>query len=130
MSEKNSKSAAVTTLDDAPSASAPAAAASPKADLLIKHSAELTGKRKILTIHAESGPGGSHAVFVGLNGVGYQVPRGKPWNVPAELVENLKNATQTVYERDENDKMIQRESPRFGFTVEDAPSIEAAAVAA
>jgi hypothetical protein len=121
MTKATNQQSQVTTLDDAPAAAAPAAAAKP-AEVLIQHTAELSGKRKILTIHAEQGEGGAHAVFLGLNGVGYQVPRAKPFNVPSELVENLKNASQIHYERNDAGAMVPRESPRFAYTVEDAPA--------
>lgn len=126
MTKETTKSS-VTTLDDAPSkASAPAAKA--EAKVLVQHNDELSGKRKILTIHAEQGEGGNFAVFVGLNGVGYQVPRGIPHNVPDELVQNLRNAQQTVWENTDG-KNVSREAPRFAFSTEDAPSVETAVAA-
>jgi hypothetical protein len=113
----------VTTLDSAPAkTSAPApAATNPDAAILIKHNAQLSGKRMFLTIHASPGEGGHNAVFIGLNEVGYQVPRGKPWNVPSELVENLANATEIRYERDDDGVIQSLEVPRFAYTATAAP---------
>jgi hypothetical protein len=110
-----------TTLDDAPAKStSKAAPVAPAVAELIKHNSDLSGKRKVLTIH--KGEQGSQSfVFIGLNGTGYQVPRGLPCNVPVELVHNLRNANQTFYERDEKGVMQAIESPRFAFSVEDAP---------
>lgn len=123
----------VTTLDDdaqgVSNAAAPEAV-SPEASVLIKHNESLSGERKILTIHTAAGEEGNHAVFVGLNGVGYQVPRGKSWNVPAELVSNLENAVEVRYERNSAGKIEPREVPRFAFSVKDAPSLKAAAKSA
>jgi hypothetical protein len=119
--KKTTNQSQVTTLDDAAPATA-AAAPQAAAPVLIKHDADLSGKRKILTIHAEGGEGGNNAVFIGLNGTGYLVPRGRPWNVPAELVGNLKCAEQTTYERNDKGELIPRSSPRFGYTAEDAPA--------
>jgi hypothetical protein len=127
MANANNKN--VTTLDDAPAqATAAAPAATAAAKELIKHNAELSGKRKILTIH--KGEQGSQSfVFIGLNGVGYQVPRGMPWNVPAELVENLKDAEQTFYERNDKGELVETSSPRFAYSTQDAPDATAAAAA-
>ena len=117
MSNKTTQQSQVTTLDDpTPESKAVDAAPATAADVFIAHNANLSGKRKTLTIHTEQGEGGNFAVFIGLNGVGYQVPRGKPWNVPVELVNNLRHATQTIW-----DGNTPRESPRFAYTVEDAP---------
>lgn len=119
----------VTTLDDAPAKAAAPAAGSPEATVaaeLIKHNKELSGERRILTIHASGEAGGNNFVFIGLNGVGYQVPRGRPFNVPAELVENLKNAEYRFYERnDQTGEQIVRDAPRFAYTVEPAPAARA-----
>ena len=37
--------------------------------------------------------------FVGVNGKGYQIKRGEPVEVPAEVVEALKNAVTTAYRK-------------------------------
>lgn len=119
----------ITSLDDAVPAAVAPAAVTADAAVLIKHNEELCGDRKFLTIHASGEEGGSSAVFAGLNGVGYHIPRGIAHNVPSELVENFKNANQTFYERNEQGVMIPRTSPRFGMTITDAPRADAAVAA-
>jgi hypothetical protein len=119
----------ITTLEDAVPAAVAPAPVTADAAVLIKHNEELSGERKLLTIHSESGEGGAAAVFAGLNGVGYHIPRGIAHNVPAELVSNMQNAVQTHYERNDKGEMIPRTSPRFGMTISDAPRV-AEAVAA
>lgn len=132
MSNSNTNGAKITSIDDAPetAAAAGATAEAPVAGELIQHNEALSGVRKILTIHPESGEGGNQAVFIGLNGVGFQVPRGKPWNVPVELVNNLDNAEQTIYERNDKGEMIPRVAPRFAYTVRDSAPVGKAKEAA
>jgi hypothetical protein len=121
-----------TTLDDAPAQGAASTPVSADAALLVKHHEDLSGERRILTIHQDPGMGdeGKHAVFVGLNGVGYQVPRSKPVNVPVELVNNLENARYKQYSRNEKGEVIESEVPRFAMTIMPAPSVGKAAKAA
>lgn len=85
----------ITTIDDAPKNPEPTPVQVVRATDL---SEDLSGKRVELTINQDSGENGREPVFVGLNGVGYQIPRGVPVNVPVELLEILDNAIQTVYE--------------------------------
>lgn len=78
---------------------------------------QLSGKKKVITIHPTEGDGGSDAVFLQINGYGYQVPRGKPVEVPVELVEILENAKQTTMSRDNKGALIERTTPRFAYSV-------------
>lgn len=91
---KNSDTS-ITTIDDAPKHVEPPAA-------VVLHGADegdrLSGKRVELTIHPGEGENGRDPVYVGLNGTGYQIPRGIPVSVPVELVEILENAKPIVYE--------------------------------
>lgn len=84
----------ITTIDDAPKAVEQPAAK------VLRGAADpdLSGERVELTIHQDSGENGREPVFVGLNGTGYQIPRGIAVNVPVEVLEVLDNATMTVYE--------------------------------
>jgi hypothetical protein len=70
-----------------------------------------------VTIHAGAGPGGNKDVVVGVNGVVLQIQRNKRVKLPRSYIHVLENAIETVYERDENDKMVARDVPRFGHTV-------------
>ncbi len=115
----------VTTLDDpAPDAAAQAAAAAPttKGQKAPKAApakqtasaaeAGLTGERVTITIHAGEGSAGREDVPVFVNGFGFQIKRGKPVEVPVEVVEVLKNAVTTQYE---NGEAI--DIPRFAYSV-------------
>lgn len=114
----------VTTLDDpAPDAAAQAAAAPAKAGKTAKASpaaklpagaaeAGLSGDRVTITIHSGEGSAGREDVPVFVNGFGFQIKRGKPVEVPVEVVEVLRNAVTTQYE---NGEAI--EVPRFAFSV-------------
>jgi hypothetical protein len=85
----------ITTIDDAPPATVPVAATT----LAVNNDrGVLSGERIELTINQTDGENGREPVFVGLDGIGYQIPRGVPVNVPVELLEILDNAVQTVYE--------------------------------
>lgn len=105
----------VTTLDDeAPITEKPAKA--PKAERVKQTAAAaeagLSGARKTITIHAGEGAAGREDVPVFVNGFGFQIKRGKPVEVPVEVIEVLKNAVTTQYE---NGEAV--EVPRFAFSV-------------
>lgn len=110
----------VTTLDDdtTPAPSAPAAEKPAKAGKATKAStaiaaeAGLTGKRKTIVIHHGEGAAGREDVMVGVNGVMFAIKRGKPVEVPAEVVHVLENAVTTTYE---NGQAI--DTPRYAFSV-------------
>jgi len=74
--------------------------------------AGLTGERVTITIHSGEGSAGREDVPVFVNGFGFQIKRGKPVEVPVEVVEVLKNAVTTQYE---NGEAI--DVPRFAFSV-------------
>ena len=109
----------VTTLDD-DTTTAPAAtsaeksgkAGKAKAAAAIAAEAGLTGKRKTIVIHQGEGAAGRDDVTVGVNGVTFNIKRGKPIDAPAEVVHVLENAVTTVYE---NGEAI--DTPRFAFSV-------------
>jgi hypothetical protein len=104
----------ITTIDDAPKATEPVATVK----LNGKADPELSGKRVELTIMQDSGENGREPVFVGLNGTGYQIPRGIPVNVPVEVLEVLNNATMTVYESSAGMTVPKgREVKRFAYNV-------------
>lgn len=111
----------ITSIDDAPAAAEAKPATKAKAEKVEKTVAKtspgaaeagLTGERKTITIHAGEGTAGREDVPVFVNGFGFQIKRGKPVEVPIEVVEVLKNAVTTQYE---NGEAI--EVPRFAFSV-------------
>lgn len=122
--------ATISQLEDAPARAASEPVA-PIQALKGRLDASLSGKRKLLTIHAEKGDGGDHAVFISLNEFPYQVPRGKPFNVPSELVEILDNAVVSSFEREERTgEIVTRRTPRFAYSVSDVPAEAKPAAAA
>ena len=105
----------VTTLDDeTPVVEKPAKAA--KAEK-VKPSAAMaeagiTGARKSITIFMGEGEAGREDVQVGVNGVVFNIKRGKPVEVPVEVIEVLNNAVSTKYEGGQAVDV-----PRFAFSV-------------
>lgn len=115
----------VTTLDDDTTATATAVAGTPtsgkekggakanaKASSAVAKEAGLKGDRKTIVIHQGEGAAGREDVVVGVNGVMFSIKRGKPVEVPSEVVHVLENAVTTVYE---NGQAI--DTPRFAFSV-------------
>lgn len=110
----------VTTLEDnndatKASASAPAPAAAPAGGKKTKAEAKAAGisdTLKTITIHNGEGAAGREDVFVGVNGYSYNIKRGKPVQVPVEVLEVLNNAVTTVYE---NGASI--DQPRYAVSV-------------
>lgn len=75
----------------------------------------LSGKMALLTVHPTGDDGGKEALFVGLNGYAYLVPRGKPWKVPIEVA-NAANpmSVSYVYTNGEYERV---ETPRNPVTI-------------
>ena len=91
------------------------------------HDVALSGKKARITIHPSDSDGGQDAVFLGLNGYAYQVPRGEPVVVPVELLEVLENAiTEKLVQNSMSDTSITR-APRYAYAVHDTDVKEAAA---
>lgn len=107
----------ITTLDSAP---APEAGRPKRAEAKVvgaNHDVALSGKKSIVTIHPTEGEGGADAVFVSLNGYAYQIPRGEPQEIPAEVLEILKNAQTTTYSVDTKTGDVKaRTVPRYAYT--------------
>lgn len=116
MSDKKS----VTTIDDEPATDAPAKKS--KVLAVPDHGDNFSGKRLRLTIQSGEGAVGRQAVYVGVNGVGFNIPRDTPVDVPEEVVQQLKNCVQTVYESDEKGGTREREVSRFSMTIDLVPS--------
>lgn len=96
-----------------------ASAAEPEAKVLAPNGgagAGLSGEKVTLTIHPGQEDGGSDAVFIAVNGYAWQIPRGKPWQVPVEVVEALDQCVETKYTT-EGKNVIERQVPRFAYTV-------------
>lgn len=64
-------------------------------------------KRKMYTIFVDEEENQLNYVFVGVNGKGYQIPRGIDVEVPEEVIEVLKNAQAT--------RLVQTTNPVTGL---------------
>jgi hypothetical protein len=79
--------------------------------------ATLSGKRCMLTVFATEGDGGTDAVFVGLNGYAYQIPRDEAWEVPAEVAQIIADAKVTSITTAANGTSKERVIPRFAHQI-------------
>ena len=81
------------------------------------HDVELSGKTRTITIHTSDLEGGHEAVFLSINGYGYQIPRGIPIEVPTEVLHVLENAKITSYVQGKAaGEFIERTTQRFAFS--------------
>jgi hypothetical protein len=110
---KPRQDSSVTTLDDEPDE---LDTDKPRAETLrvADHGNHMSGDKMELTLHAGEGDIGRQAVFLSINGHGFNIPRSIPVIVPEEVIEILDNATMTVYER-VGDKMVPRDVKRFAY---------------
>lgn len=74
-----------------------------------------------ILVASDKGPGGSDDVIVQVQGVVYQIKRGQEVEVPAFVVEALRNAVEEQYEEREDDSgnkyMVSRRVPSYPFQV-------------
>lgn len=79
-----------------------------------------------LILIEQEGPGGKRDLQVSVNGRLMLLPRGRPIDVPYRYFEALKNAVQTLYDPDPEDKhnLVSREVPSYPFSVVRAPSAD------
>ena len=105
-------SSSATTIDDDEPDDAPRV---PKI-AVTDHGDNMAGGKVELTLHAGEGDIGRQAVFLGINGHGFNIPRSTPVEVPEEVVQILDNATMTVYEQ-VGQKMHEREVKRFSYNI-------------
>lgn len=113
MAKQDSK---VTTIDDGSTAST-AATVDAAVVVATNHDAALSGRKRILTVHQSDGDGGNDAVFIQINGYAYQIPRGKPVEVPEEVIEVLNNAKQTSVHFGQGGSLTETTKPRFAFSI-------------
>jgi hypothetical protein len=115
-----SKDSTVTTIDDQPDTVETPTASKAKAKAAVKganHDVELSGKTRTITIHTSDAEGGHDAVFLSINGYGYQIPRGTPVEVPEEVLHVLENAKVTTYSPSKNPgEFVERTTHRYAFS--------------
>lgn len=106
----------ISTLDDEPQDPSLASAQESTSIVGDNHDEEMSGDRVDVTIYEQEGDAGREAVFIGVNGTGYQIPRGKPFSIPIEVLHVLDNSVQTIYESMPNGETRQRTLKRFNYT--------------
>lgn len=74
-----------------------------------------TGKFELLTVYAGTESDGQDAVNVGLNGYLYQIPRNKPYLVPEEVVDVLRNSVTTSFANVAG-VQVASDRPRYAFS--------------
>lgn len=74
------------------------------------------GERAELTINSSEGEVGQQAVFLGINGHGFNIPRDKKVNVPKEVIDQLDNCMMTIYESIVGGGTREREVKRFSYS--------------
>jgi hypothetical protein len=85
-------------------------------------------KRFTIMIPKALGKEGAEPVFVGVQGVGYTIPRAVNVDVPESVVEVLNNAIQDVVTQDEDGVIHHDYVPAYPFTVlREVPTETAAA---
>jgi len=111
-----------TSIDDAPDVALDKASTEPVKTLAVSdvHGA-FEGERVELIINTSPGEAGNQAVFVGVNGNGFNIPRDIKVNVPIEVLYQLDNATQTIYESIAGGGVQEREVKRFSYTAKILP---------
>lgn len=112
MSKKDTN---VTTLDDEPARLEPAA---PVQKIAVTDNGDhFAGEKVELTLHSDEGEIGRQAVFLGINGHGFNIPRDVPVEVPFEVIEVLNNSMMATYEPvpGGGGKMMERHVKRFSY---------------
>ena len=112
MNAKTSTTKSTSLDDDEVNDGAAALAATPSP---VGNDTELSGKREVVTIHIGQDDAGSDAVFLGHNGYAYHVPRNQPVNLPTEVVQILRDATQTLYKY-VGKALVENTVPRYSFS--------------
>jgi len=71
-----------------------------------------------INISKQDRPGGSDPAFVGVNGVGYTIPRGINIDVPPSVVEVLRNAKQDIVTQDpDTGQLLHEDVYTYNFQV-------------
>lgn len=115
MATKNSQ---VTTLDDTVNPDVEASTvAAPAARSIASGDAELSGEKRIITIHQTGNEADGEVAELQLNGYLYRVPRGVPCEVPEEVYLILENAKTSTYQTTAAG-VVEKVNYRFPFSVQ------------
>lgn len=96
----------------------PAAVQEPDKSVFISAKAEIDAAPRIkIRVHKTGDRNEMKYVFVGVNGVGYQIERGVEIDVPEPVVSVLENAVQTLWEYEEEKKtLVPRQALSYPLT--------------
>lgn len=115
MATKNSQ---VTTLDDTVNPDVEASTVvTPAARSIASGDAELSGKKRTITIHSTGNEADGEVAELQLNGYLYRVPRGVPCEVPEEVYQILENAKTSTYQTTATG-VVEKVNYRFPFSVQ------------
>jgi hypothetical protein len=109
---KSKSESQISVIDDSPTTESMAAPATPT----VAHDAAMSGRMEAVTIHSGQEDGGSDAVFIGHNGYAYQIPRDKPFTVPTEVAQILRDSVVTSYKAGAGGTFTERKTPRYAFS--------------
>ena len=82
-----------------------------------KDSTSKNEPRVLINIAKQQGKGGSEDVFVGVQGVGYRIPRALDIAVPKRVAEVLRNAVQTIVTQDDDGLMHHEKVHTYPFSI-------------
>lgn len=77
----------------------------------------LSGRKVQVTFYEQEGDLGKHAIFAGLNGVGYNIPRGVRVDLPIEVLAVFNDAVMKSIETLQDGSQRERDVMRFAFQV-------------
>lgn len=80
------------------------------------HDDALSGAKVAVTVFQQEGEAGHEAVFVSVNGIGYQIPRDVRSTVPVEVMHALENCVLDINESLPNGDSKKKLLRRFNFT--------------
>ena len=108
--------------DSAPADAPVAASAEPTDGKALRGSSAAGDPMVTITIAETDSAGGKRPVFVGVNGVGMLIPRGKQVDIPYRFYLALTHAIKTTYEQDEaTGEIISSDVPSYPFGVNKMP---------
>lgn len=116
MADKKPNSS-IATLDDDLAEMAAAQVSETKSLTGNNHDATLSGERVRVTFFEQEGDLGKDAIFAGLNGVAYNIPRGVPVEIPVEVLAIFSEATMNVIETTADGGQRERSMMRFAYQV-------------
>ena len=88
----------------------------------LRGSSAVNDPKVTITIAEQEGAGGKRAVFVGVNGVGMLIPRGRPVDIPLRYYFALNDAVKTVHEQDEaTGDVVSSEVPSYPMSINKMP---------